>query len=138
LDKKSIHVLTDISPNTLRACSGNNRLKTIRNLELFDPVAQEYDRDEFLQQSNHNTNKIEEVMWQVNGLVSRTEELRAEHLRSGSSGDWKAELLLKMIFQRGTVVKRRAEPCCQEKKQTEAERITSRKNRGSKNRRLET
>jgi hypothetical protein len=77
-------------------------------------------------------------MWQVNGLVSRTEELRAEHLRSGSSGDWKAELLLKMIFQRGTVVKRRAEPCCQEKKQTEAERITSRKNRGSKNRRLET
>jgi hypothetical protein len=74
----------------------------------------------------------------VNGLASRTEELRVEHRCSGSSGDWKVDLLLKMIFQCGTVVKRRAEPCCQEEKQTEAERITSRKKRGSKNRRLET
>jgi hypothetical protein len=77
-------------------------------------------------------------MWQLNGLTSSTEELRAEHLRSGSSRDRKADPLLKTISQRGTIVKRRAEACCQEEKQTEAERITSRKNRGSKNRRLET
>jgi hypothetical protein len=77
-------------------------------------------------------------MWQLNGLASRTEELRAEHLCSGSSGDRKADLLLRTISQRGTVMKRGAEPCCQEEKQTEGKRITSRKNRGSKNRRLET
>jgi hypothetical protein len=108
------------------------------NLEFFDPVAREYDRDKFLQQFNQNINKIEEVMWQLNGLASTTEELKEEHLRSASNGDQKADPLLKIISQCGTVVKRRVEPCCQEEKQTEAERITSRKNRGNKNRRLET
>jgi hypothetical protein len=29
----------------------------IENLELFDSAAQEYDRDEFLQQSTHTTSK---------------------------------------------------------------------------------
>jgi hypothetical protein len=77
-------------------------------------------------------------MWQLNGLASRTEELKAEHLCSRSSGDRKADLLLRTISQRGAVVKRGAEPCCQEEKQTEGKRITSRKNRGSQNRRLET
>jgi hypothetical protein len=89
-----------------------------------------------MQQSNHNTNKIKEVMWQLNRLPSRTEELRAEHLHSGSSGDQKADPLLKMDFP--TWYHREEKAYCQEEKQTEAERITSRKNRGSKNRRLET
>jgi hypothetical protein len=124
----SSHVFHWIPCRRVKGTTIWDRLE-LGNLELFNLIAQEYDRDEFLQQSNHNTNKIKEVMWQLTGLASRTKELRAEHLRSGSSRDRKADLLLKTISQRGIAVKRRAEPCYQEEKQTEAERIMSRKNR---------
>jgi hypothetical protein len=45
LDQKLVQVLTDISPNTLRVCSRNYHVRTIRTkkLKLFDTVAQEQD-----------------------------------------------------------------------------------------------
>jgi hypothetical protein len=42
-DQKSVHILTDISPNNLQTYSGNNRLKAIRirKYRVFYPIAQE-------------------------------------------------------------------------------------------------
>jgi hypothetical protein len=61
LDQKSVYVLTDISLNILRACLRNNRLEAIKlgNLKLFDPIAQEHNRDKLLSQSTQSTSKIE-------------------------------------------------------------------------------
>jgi hypothetical protein len=44
----------------------------LENLELFNPVAQEYHRDKFLQQSTHENLITNETWWVKTGLPART------------------------------------------------------------------